>query len=77
MLAFAILNSTILTGLSITKGGGGWRKTFKKYVIQFRIFLLKVSSISSYKFSVRLKSLRAFHKNKYRYGFNPDTKIAG
>jgi hypothetical protein len=29
IVAFGIVNSTILKILSLSKGGGGWRKTFK------------------------------------------------
>jgi hypothetical protein len=29
VISLGIVNSTILIGLSLSEGGGGWRKTFK------------------------------------------------
>ena len=45
MVSFGIVNSTIITEFSLSKGGGGSSKTFRSPTIQFRIFVLKVSCI--------------------------------
>jgi len=43
---FDTIVSTILVKLSLSKGGGGWKKTFRSSAIQSGIFLMKVSSTS-------------------------------
>jgi len=42
----------LIARFSLSKGGGGWRKTFKSSTTQIRIFLLKVRSISIFKSSL-------------------------
>ena len=37
MVTFGTVNSTVLTKLSLSEGGGGWRKTLKISQSKFRV----------------------------------------
>ena len=70
---WCIVNSAVLKKLSLSEGGGGWRKTFKSRTIQIRIFLLKVRSISIFKSSLWLKCFKGPPNKKPKVEeFNPD-----
>jgi hypothetical protein len=46
MVTFGIVNSTILIKLSLSKGGGGWRKASKIFPIKALNHRRKFSSVS-------------------------------
>jgi hypothetical protein len=69
MVTFGTVNSTALTILSLSEGGGGWRKTFKSFLSKFWV---PIEELGPHFHLISKKILGAFHKNKYHYGFNPD-----
>jgi hypothetical protein len=59
-----------LTKLSLSKGGGGWRKTFKNFPIKFSVL---VEKLDLYFYLTSKNILRAFQK-KFHYESKPEPK---